>query len=175
MLRFSEVYPLLAVAPRLLVGSVFLIASVSKVLQPNGIRRALEALNLDHFPHILPILVGFEFLLGLSLLTGAGGMAGTLAASATLISFVFVHMRLSGLGFRDDCGCFGDSHGPRSFWSLPIRNVGLIVTLGVGACLERNTSPQPIMIGVGLGGVAVLFKVVRYHVQKRLAVRAWEV
>jgi uncharacterized membrane protein YphA (DoxX/SURF4 family) len=100
-----------AVALRLLLAAVFLVAAWTKLRQP----WAMFALSIDAYG-ILPepavvfvarTLPWAELALGLLLLTGAFPRFSTAAAAAILFFFFIVLVRSYVKGLQIDCGCFG--------------------------------------------------------------------
>lgn len=123
---------------RLLLGGVFIWASVDKILHPAGFAKAI------HDYRILPIalvnlaaitLPWVEALAGVLLIAGIWVRAGALVLSVLLGVFLIAIAAALARGLDITCGCFSVSaEGARIAWDLLVRDVAL---LAVGVHLVR--------------------------------------
>jgi uncharacterized membrane protein YphA (DoxX/SURF4 family) len=107
-------HPLLSLFARLILGAIFVYASVDKILHPESFAKAVY--NYQILPHTLinataVVLPWLELILGVFLITGLFREGSV--ALVTLLLLVFLGAMAFNLarGLDIDCGCFGSS-GP---------------------------------------------------------------
>jgi uncharacterized membrane protein YphA (DoxX/SURF4 family) len=133
--RFGVAAGLLA---RVVVGSVWVVAGLLKLPDPNENVRAVRAYQLlpesvvPVVGHGLPIL---EVLVGLCLLLGLLTRVAAVVSVLLLVAFVIGISSAWARGLSIDCGCFGGGAGPAENarakypWELA-RDVGLLLLSG---------------------------------------------
>jgi uncharacterized membrane protein YphA (DoxX/SURF4 family) len=107
----------LSIAIRVLLGSMFIYASWSKIFDPSSFSQALW--NYKLFPlavisplsHFVPWL---EAVIGLALISGIGRKGAALLAAGLLMSFMLVISIDLARGISINCGCFSSSELPQS-------------------------------------------------------------
>ncbi|MBI3468104.1 MAG: hypothetical protein HY000_34290 [Planctomycetes bacterium] len=93
-----------------LVGSVFLLASLSKLLDQSDAVESVERYGLlpTRFAHLLGrFLPWLELAIAFSLLTGVSGRCGAITAIAMLVAFSVAQTLVLLRGQEVPCGCFG--------------------------------------------------------------------
>jgi|GEM_PF-1656489 len=133
---------LLTSVARLTLGSVFLLAGLTKWLDPASLERVLSRLHSFSHSSLSVIAAGFaltETLIGLALLLNWHVKTTSVIGVALLLaftSFLFIQYRR---GETRGCGCFGSSQedkiGPRTF----VRNA---VLLGLSSVVYLAPSEQ---------------------------------
>lgn len=141
----NDLLPLALSAARLTLGAAFLLAGLTKWLDPSGLITALSGLRLFPAP-ALPALAGglalTESLLGAALLLNVLPRSAAAGGFVLLLAFTAFLILQYRRGERQGCGCFGSAHrdriGPASF----ARNAGL---LGLAAVVffTPDASPNP--------------------------------
>jgi hypothetical protein len=128
---------LLLLGARLLLGVVFLSASIPKLFAPRDFRRALTNYQLLPIWLVAPVatwLPRFELLIAVALLTGVAiTITATIAGLALLAFSIAVGVNLA-RGRQIECGCFGAVSPRRITWWLVLRNLlfaGAAVVLAV--------------------------------------------
>jgi len=116
---------------RLIVGAVFIYASLDKIMHPEAFAKAVY--NYKILPPALINLTAL-FLPWLELLTGAALILGTkVEGASTIISallVVFLAAVTSTLlsGISIDCGCFtSSSAGRKTGWALLVQDAALLL------------------------------------------------
>lgn len=104
----------IAVAGRLLLGSVFVYASASKIARrarsADASLRLMTTLGLREtrtVGRIVRLIPLGELVIGAALIAGLFGVVGVLLATVLLIVFTLVVALAFRKGFRGDCGCIG--------------------------------------------------------------------
>lgn len=118
---------------RLVLGGVFLIAGITKVLDPGSLAASIRTYELD-LPEWFVSLSAFglpylEVLLGLYLIIGLFTKASAWATNAMMVVFILALLQGALRGLQIDCGCFGGATGAEepSLWSAFARDIGLLV------------------------------------------------
>ena len=106
----SDLRPWLALAARLLLGGVFVVAGLLKLPDPAAAVRAVRAYRL--LPEVLvgPVAFGLpvvEVAVGLALLAGVFVRTAAVAAALLLTVFLVGVGSAWARGLQIDCGCFG--------------------------------------------------------------------
>lgn len=118
---------------RLLLGGVFLIAGITKALDPGGLAASIRTYELglpEWFVSVsafgLPYL---EILVGLYLIVGLFTKVSAWATNAMMVVFILALLQGALRGLEIDCGCFGNAaNGEQqdSLWVDPVRDLGLL-------------------------------------------------
>lgn len=116
----------------MVLGGVFLIAGMSKALDPGGLAASIRTYELG-LPEWFVTLSAYslpylEILLGLYLMVGLFTRPSAWATNALMTVFTVALVQGALRGLEIDCGCFGSSAdgGPGSLWLDVIRDVGLL-------------------------------------------------
>lgn len=117
---------------RLLLAAVFVVAGVSKLLDPRGSIAAVQGFGV---PDALakPAGIGLpiaELAIGLALVPLASAQWGGVAASALMLLFIVAIGVTLARGQRPDCHCFGQLHSEPIGWKTLTRN-GALAVLGL--------------------------------------------
>ena len=109
-MRPDVVRPWLALAARLLLGSVFVVAGLLKLPDPAAAVRAVRAYELLPEGLVAPVAFGLpvvEVAVGLALLAGAFVRTSALGAAGLVVVFLVGVSSAWARGLQIDCGCFG--------------------------------------------------------------------
>jgi uncharacterized membrane protein YphA (DoxX/SURF4 family) len=132
--RLAAALPWISTAARLLLGAVFLIAGVLKVIDPQSSVAAVRAYRL--LPSSVATMVGWgqpfaEIALGLLLLAGIATRVVAVAAAILLLIFMAAVISAAARGLSIDCGCFGGggdvAPGQTAYGMEILRDIGLLL------------------------------------------------
>jgi putative oxidoreductase len=142
-MKASPLYqPLLAMAMRLALGGLFVVAGLLKLRDPAGF--AQEIVNYDLAPVLAPYLAialpAVEVVAGLALIAfpPAWRRAGAVTVAGLMLMFLVATLVVIARGVNIECGCFGTGSGPVG-WSTVLRDLAL---LGL-AVLLAAPAPSP--------------------------------
>ena len=121
MLRIAE-FTLLAV--RLLLAAVFLLAGATKLVDPVGLRKALQDFGLPSMlaRPAVALLPVFELAVAAALVLTSFAWYGACGALALLTAFLIAAGIAMLRGRRPDCHCFGQLYSAPVGWPTLIRN-----------------------------------------------------
>ena len=132
--RPPAAWPWLALAARLAVGGVFVVAGALKLPDPAAAVRAVRAYQLLPEPFVAPVAFGLpalEIALGLALLAGIFVRTAAIASALLLNVFIAGVASAWSRGLQIDCGCFGDggpvAAGETAYPAEILRDVALLV------------------------------------------------
>lgn len=117
---------------RLVLGGVFLVAGVTKALDPGGLAASIRSYELalpEWFVSLsaygLPYL---EILIGLYLIAGLFTKLSAWATNAMMAVFILALLQGALRSLEIDCGCFGGATTAESpsLWSAFARDIGLL-------------------------------------------------
>ena len=136
---FSNKYFLLL--SRLLLGVVFIIASIDKISAPE-----VFALNVQAYKLLPVFLVNLaaliipwvELVCGIFLIGGNYIRSSSLLLSGLCLVFIIALTAALSRGLKIDCGCFGPEHNSPVSWMRVIEDICLLV-LGVNIFFSTNT------------------------------------
>jgi peroxiredoxin/uncharacterized membrane protein YphA (DoxX/SURF4 family) len=143
---------------RLLLVGVFLLAGVTKLLDPAGSREAMSGFGVsERFAgvagRVLPLA---EIAVAIALVPVPSARYGAVAAAVLLVSFVAAIARAMSRGEAPDCHCFGQVHSaPAGPWTL-VRNGGLLGAAGfvaIGGWRHAGDSATHWLVGASAGWV----------------------
>lgn len=122
--------PYLSLIARIIVGSVFIVVGVTKILDPKGF--ANEIGNYDLLPNILLnipaiILPWVEFLVGFMLIIGIKVRTNSFIAGVLLLIFTLGVISAWARGLDINCGCFSAIKEEKVGLSKVLQNTGLIL------------------------------------------------
>ena len=114
---------------RLLLGGIFLIAGVAKLVDPRAFARIISAYGLLPEELLVPAAIGLpaiELLAGLCLSFNVRGSLAAICALLTCFLFVLGYAIWKNLDV--DCGCFSqlEIHAKNSLLSAFLRDLGLM-------------------------------------------------
>jgi len=115
---------------RLVLGVVFILASVDKIASPEAFSVSVEAYRLLPFPaiNIFALLVPWlELLCGVFLLAGYMVRGSSLISSILLCLFTFAIISAMARALNIDCGCFGGAYRAPVSWTRVGEDLGLLV------------------------------------------------
>ena len=146
-----------------LLGSVFFIAGILKLMDPLGTSLIVEAyLKFLHLGFLRPLstvigegLALFETLLGAAVITGVWKMAVSGITLFVLGGFSLLVIMLEIFDAKMDCGCFGEAIHLTHFQSF-MKNVGLLALWAL-AFIPRNFEPprKAKYVAMGITGISV--------------------
>jgi uncharacterized membrane protein YphA (DoxX/SURF4 family) len=136
--RSDEVRPWLALAARLLLGGVLVVAGALKVPDPAAAVRAVRAYRLLPEALVGPVAFGLpalEVVVGLALLAGVLVRASAVAAAVLMVVFLVGIGSAWARGLQIDCGCFGGGGqvdpGQTAYPAEVARDTALLVALAL--------------------------------------------
>ncbi|HET6278485.1 MAG TPA: DoxX family protein [Candidatus Polarisedimenticolia bacterium] len=108
--RLHRVLPWLGHVGRIVLGLVFLVAGLTKLVDPAEFGHQLAGYGIigEQLATLAaPLLIAFETTLGIALLVGYRLRVGVLTASILLVLFIAVEAYGIAAGRTESCGCFG--------------------------------------------------------------------
>jgi uncharacterized membrane protein YphA (DoxX/SURF4 family) len=110
-------------AARLILGGIFVFASIDKILHPEAFADAVYNYQIlpDSFINLTAIVLPWlELVLGCLLITGAWMPGAVLFANLLLLTFIGVLIYNASRGLDIHCGCFSTeaTEGPISTWTI---------------------------------------------------------
>lgn len=117
---------------RIVLGGVFLVAGVTKILDPGALAASIRSYELSlpewfvsFSAYSLPYL---EALLGFYLLIGLFTKVSAWTANGFLVLFLFALIQGALRGIEINCGCFGSAggRGPGNLWVDAARDIGFL-------------------------------------------------
>lgn len=115
---------------RVILGVVFVLASVDKIASPEAFSVSVDAYRLLPFPavNIFALLVPWlELLCGVFLIAGYLVRGSSLMASILLCLFTFAILSAMARALNIDCGCFGGAYRTPVSWTRVGEDLGLLV------------------------------------------------
>jgi len=129
MTRFEK-HMIPVLAARLLLGIIFIIASIDKIVSPDAFAASIHAYRLTPaiIENLLAITIPWiELLSGCCLVMGVNVRASSFLLTILLGVFsVAISIALL-RGLTIDCGCFGKEHLTPVSWGKVLEDVGLMV------------------------------------------------
>ncbi len=135
-------HPVLVFFSRAILGVVFILAGMDKILYPEAFAASIEAYKLAPYAWInlialilpwLELICGV-FLLGGVHLKGSGAIVGSL-----LVFFIFAVISAMLRELKIDCGCFGKEHATPVSWMKVLENACLtLLSIHVFFCGNRS-------------------------------------
>ena len=123
----------LLLAARLLLGSMFIVASIDKIAAPDAFAANIVAYQL--LPYALVNMIALivpwmELLCGIFLVGGVYTRGSSALLSILLVVFIVAMVAALLRELKIDCGCFGKEHATPVSWRKVAEDVGLLL-LGV--------------------------------------------
>ncbi len=118
---------------RLILGMVFIAASVEKIVLPEIFAinvQAYQILPLSFVNLVALIIPWMELLCGVFLVSGTFVRSSSFLLSVLLSLFIIMLVSAIMRGLIIDCGCFGASNDSKVGWLRVIEDIGLLL-LGV--------------------------------------------
>ena len=103
-----KVYPIFILITRILLGLIFIIASIDKIIDPAGFARDISNYHFVPFGFeniIAIILPWLELFIGLGLILGIMVDGASVISGILLILFIILIFQATIRGFNIDCGC----------------------------------------------------------------------
>jgi uncharacterized membrane protein YphA (DoxX/SURF4 family) len=129
MRRFDN-HTIALLAARLLLGIVFIVASIDKISSPDAFAASIHAYRLTPavIENLLAIIIPWiELLCGCSLVMGVNVRAGSLLLTLLLGVFTIAISIALVRGLKIDCGCFGKEHLTPVSWGKVLEDLGLMI------------------------------------------------
>jgi putative oxidoreductase len=126
---------------RMVLGSIFIVASVDKITSPEAFAVSIEAYRLLPLSlvNIAALIIPWvELLCGVFLLAGVLVRASAVLTGAMLVVFLGGILAAMARGLTIDCGCFGPSHATPVGWMRVLEDVGMILP-----ALHLSFRPMP--------------------------------
>ncbi len=126
---------------RLLLGVVFIIASIDKINTPEIFALNVEAYKLMpvFFVNLAALIIPWlELVCGIFLIGGYYVRPSSLLLSGLCVLFIIALTAALFRGLQIDCGCFGTEHNSPISWMRVIEDICLLV-LGVHIFFSTNT------------------------------------
>jgi len=104
---------------RLIIGLVFIVASIEKIAIPEMFAANIEAYEIIPLPlvNVAALLIPWiELLCGIFLISGFYLRSSSIIVSALLVAFIFLLSWAIFRGLHIDCGCFGVGGGGEVSW-----------------------------------------------------------
>lgn len=127
-------------ACRLVVGLVFLYASVNKILDPAGFAKAVYNYRLVPLPllHVFAVLLPWvEGVAGLALLLGVFRRGAALLCLLMTLMFTVAVSAALARSLDISCGCFHTEGGASVGLSLLVRDIALLVACCILVLIRR--------------------------------------
>ena len=104
----TKLYPIFIVITRILLGLIFIVASIDKILDPAGFARDIWNYHFVPFglENIIAIILPWlELFIGLGLILGIMVDGSSVISGILLILFIILIFQATIRGFNIDCGC----------------------------------------------------------------------
>ncbi|MBI1805743.1 MAG: DoxX family membrane protein [Ignavibacteria bacterium] len=138
----------LSLFSRVVLGVVFIIASIDKIVAPDAFAANVQAYELVPYAlvNITALVIPWiELICGIFLLGGVRVQSCSAVLSALLLIFIIAMMTALVRELKIDCGCFGKEHASPVSWMRVLEDVGLFV---LGAHLFFFATPPHLMDNV---------------------------
>ena len=116
---------------RLIVGAVFVYASLDKIMHPEGFAKAVHNYKIlpGSMVNIVAIILPWiELLCGAALILGTKVEGASFIIGAMLVVFLVAVTSTLIRGISIDCGCFTSSaHGRKAGWELLVQDTALLL------------------------------------------------
>jgi hypothetical protein len=121
-------HPYLVFFSRVILGFVFILAGMDKIVFPDAFAASIEAYKLAPYAWINVIalvLPWMELVCGIFLLGGVYLRGSSVIVSSLLVFFIFAVISAMLRELKIDCGCFGKEHATPVSWMKVVENTGL--------------------------------------------------
>ena len=125
----------------MLVGVVFIIASIDKIASPDAFAANIHAYGIIPYAviNLFALIVPWiELLCGVFLISGVLVQSSSGILSFLLVCFIAAMTVAIMQELKIDCGCFGKEHATPVSWSRVLEDVGLLLL-----CLHLFFFPYP--------------------------------
>ena len=142
----SKIYPYLELFCRIIIGGVFLWASVDKIIDPSKFSREISNYHIIPFglENLIAIaLPWLELMIGIGLILGFYINANTIIAGFLLVIFNVLVFQAMMRGFNIECGC-GLKEGDLVGWRKIFEDI--VFLLGAYLVYKRKTKLYEIKI-----------------------------
>jgi uncharacterized membrane protein YphA (DoxX/SURF4 family) len=120
----------LTLVSRILLGLVFIVASVDKIAMPEMFAASIQAYQIVPFPLInifALILPWVELICGVFIIGGIFVRSSSVLVSCLLVVFILGISSAMVQNLSIDCGCFGPSHATPIGWQKIFEDIGLLL------------------------------------------------
>ena len=127
--RLNKIYPFFIVLIRIVLGIIFLIASIDKISDPAGFARDISNYHFVPFGlenTIAIVLPWLELFIGLGLILGIMIDGASVISGILLILFIILIFQAMIRGFNIDCGC-GLKEGEMVGWRKIFEDIILFI------------------------------------------------
>lgn len=121
---------LLILMSRLILGTVFVVASLDKIFMPEAFATSVQAYQLVPFSlvNILALIIPWvELICGIVLICGVSVRASSLILMCLLLLFVLAIISAIVRQLKIDCGCFGAAYNSPVGWGRVLEDLGLLL------------------------------------------------
>lgn len=128
------------VLSRVVLGLVFIIASIDKITAPDAFAANVQAYGLVPYAlvNVMALVIPWiELICGIFLLGGVRVQSCSAILSVLLCVFVVAMMSALARELKIDCGCFGKEHATPVSWMRVLEDVGLLI-LGIHLIIFRT-------------------------------------
>jgi putative oxidoreductase len=124
-------HPVIVLAARLVLGSVFVIAGIEKIVNPNAFAKAIHNYQLVPFAALnvmALVLPWLEVLTGVFLIFGIRLRASSALVAAMLVVFLIAIGSAMARGLSIECGCYSQGGGGETVgWKKVFEDVALLL------------------------------------------------
>ncbi|TAK65432.1 MAG: DoxX family membrane protein [Bacteroidetes bacterium] len=123
-------HPAILWASRIVLGLIFIVASVDKIAIPEVFAANVAAYQLVpvSLVNVVALVIPWiELTCGLFLVAGVRLRASSAALSGLLLVFIGAITISIFRGLNIDCGCFGSSHATPVGWNKVIEDIGMLL------------------------------------------------
>jgi len=127
---------------RLFLAFIFILSGGTKIVAPQGTKKAVEGFGFSSKLLANWISIGLpivELCIALLLLFSITAFLGALLSVTLLLIFNFFIIRLIKQGKQIDCHCFGELNASPTGWNTVIRNTGLLLFSLVPILQSKNS------------------------------------
>ena len=135
---------------RLVLGVVFVVASIDKIAYPDAFGASIEAYRL--IPLVLVNIIALmipwlELVCGIFLVSGVLTKGSSTVATSLLGVFTLAIISAILRELKIDCGCFGKEHSTPVGWMRVAEDVGLLL-LGIHVMIYAPSRRQGVAVDV---------------------------
>jgi len=125
---------------QLLLGLLFLVAALAKIVDTASLARQVHNFHLAPFwsEHLVAMtLPWIELMAGLALVLGIRPRAGAWVVGVLLLGFTLGVALAMARGLNFECGCFGTADATHVGWTKLAENLGMLALAALGSLRRR--------------------------------------